>query len=94
MKLTNVQRRVLRYHGQPADRVSVLERLTVHEVLEARQQLASMGAVGVTPYAEPTPAGRALEDQLSFDQMMRANRAPRPVDVELEHTTSTDPDGW
>ena len=92
-RLTYIERRVMRHHGKPAALIAVLERLRVHEVLEAKQSLARRGVFGITAFA-PGPTEPVAEDQLSFDRMMRANRAPRPADVELEHTTTTDPEGW
>lgn len=92
-RLTQRERSVLRYHGMPADTVSVALRMRVHEVLEIRAQLRERG---VTPTA---PALRApvIEEQLSFDQtdlLMRTNRAPQVSNVEIGWTTSTDPAGW
>lgn len=88
--LSSVERKVLRYHGQPAKTIAVAEGLRLEEVLEAQAQLRSRGVVGITPYAEPT----CTEDQLSFEQMMRNNHAPKASDQELGHTTETDPEGW
>lgn len=95
MKLTQVERRVLRYHGQPAETVAIAERLTIHQVIEIRLALRRRGVVPDFGGSLPDgPPPTCTEDQLSFDHMMRANRAPRAADVELGDTTSTDPGGW
>lgn len=69
-KLTHRERRVLLYHGQPADLVAVHERMPITEVLEVRQRLASRGVTGPSPQAPP-----AEQEQLDLEQMMTDNRA-------------------
>lgn len=70
-KLTQRERRVLRYHGQPAATVAVLERIPVAEVLRIRLALRSRGVAGISPFAEET------QTQLDLDRVMRENRGPR-----------------
>lgn len=92
-RLTQRERSVLRYHGMPADTVSVALRMRVNEVLEIRAQLRERG---VTPTA-PALHAPIIEEQLSLDHtdhLMRTNRAPRPSNLEIGWTTGTDPAGW
>jgi hypothetical protein len=94
--MTYLERRVLRYHGMPARDVARVEKLTVHEVLEVRAQLRSRGLTPTTPGLDVGVYEQEQQEQLSLgdvDQLMRDNRAPRPVDVEGGWTTETN-GGW
>lgn len=73
-KLTHLERRVLRYHGQPANTVAVAERLELEVVLEVRMQLRARGHVPALPGVEQEPTQLAFDD---VDHLMRSNRAPQ-----------------
>lgn len=92
-RLTQRERSVLRYHGMPADVVSVALRMRVHEVMEIRAQLRERG---VTPSVSE-PGAPIIEEQLSLDEtdrLMRTNRAPQAANEEIGWTIGTDPAGW
>jgi hypothetical protein len=77
-KLTQLERRVLAYHGQPAATVSALERIPVSEVMRIRAELRGRGAEH-SPQSTDTPEQQQLELDDDVDRLMRRNRAPRPT---------------
>ena len=94
MKLTNLERRVLKYQGMPAKDVARVEHLTLDEVMEVRAQLRSRGHGPSLVEAQPEPH---VEEQMTLgqvDRMMRDNRSPQAADAGIGWTTVTDPDGW
>lgn len=90
-KLTDRERRLLRYHGMPAADVARVEHLTVEQVMEIRATLSRRGVTPAPPGAEPDGTQLTMGD---VEQLMRDNRAPRAADQELGWTTSSDPHGW
>ena len=77
-QLTQLERRMLRYDGIPAERVAVLERRTVHEVLDMRADLRMRGAMPARPGTEAAAAPRQLAFAIVEDlaHIMRSNRSP------------------
>jgi hypothetical protein len=71
-KLTQRERRVLRYHGQPASVVATAERMTINEVMEIRAALRGRG-IEHSPNADAD----MVQLPLDYDRLMRDNRAPR-----------------
>ena len=71
-KLTQLERRVLAYPGQPAHAVAVAERITIAEVLEIRERLRGRG-IDHSPHTTDVQQPQ-LDD---VGQLMRDNRAPK-----------------
>jgi hypothetical protein len=92
MKLTQLERQLLRYQGVPAHVVAKAERITVDRVLEVWASLKDRGVMAGGPHHQHHEG--PADEQLSFDQvdrMMRGNRAPvMPANPEIGWTPETE----
>jgi hypothetical protein len=89
MRLTQLERQLLRYQGIPAKDVARACGCTIDQVLDGWHSLKDRGVMA----GGPAHQGRVAE-QLSFtqiDRMMRGNRAPvEPVNPEIGWTPETE----
>lgn len=89
-KLTDLERRFLRYHGIPAREIARIEDISIGRVLEVWAALKDRGAIAHTTGVSQGP----VCEQLSFDQidrLMRGNRAPLELrNHEIGWTTDTE----
>ena len=75
MKLSHLERRLLRYQGMPARDVARVERLPIERVLAIWHDLRLRGALPALP--GPDRPGEAQLSLEALDQLMTSNRAPR-----------------
>lgn len=82
MKLDQLERRMLRYHGMPARDVARVERIPVERVLRIWEDLRARGALPALASAELEPEQLSLGE---LDELMTSNRGCRAAEFTAEY---------